>query len=218
MDATSKWAMYVDGYNFYYAVKKRLGDKQLYLGWCDFRKVALEIIDGRGTLSRVKYFTSPVENLGAEGGERGSERDRQNVWLRALSTVPQLEVVEGFYTGNHSEDPSRRHKHRSEKETDVNIAIALVLDAAKRVYDRAILVGGDYDQLPTVRAVTEEFMRPVEVWLPPGQQKGRWAEFDHNSLVSVQSLSTNVLERCRLPDTIHHATGLIEAPSIWRAR
>ena len=59
-----RWAIYVDGFNFYYAIRNRLSPDQRYLGWCDFRKLGNIIVAGRGSLSRVKYFTAPVGSLG----------------------------------------------------------------------------------------------------------------------------------------------------------
>ncbi len=205
MTSAPKWAMYIDGYNFYYAIKNELPSTQLHLAWCDFSLLAREIIDGRGALSRIKYFTALVD-----GFERGAiEKERQALWLRAVESIPSLEVVRGFYNGPYSDDRSIRYKRRREKETDVNIALALVGDADKQLYDRAILVSGDYDQIPAVRKVTKEFMRPVEVWLPPGHPITRhWKEFDGEERVSVRSITTAMLERARLA---------IEAPTIWRA-
>jgi hypothetical protein len=128
------------------------------------------------------------------------------------------QVVEGFHNGDHSDDPALRHKSRSEKETDVNIAIALVLDAAKQAYDRTILLTGDYDQLPSVRAVSQEFMKGVKVWLPPRQNKGRWKEFDGDTRVSVHMITPELLQRAKLPDVIAHPKGKIESPVLWRAK
>lgn len=210
--------MYIDGYNFYYAVKDNLPEKDLNLGWCDFGRLATRIVRDRGEVSRIKYFTAPVENLGKLGGEAGSERERQALWLRAVGTIrPTVDIVEGFHSGDHAQSPPYRHKSRSEKATDVNIAIALVLDAAKRVYDRAILVSGDYDQMPTVEAVTKEFMRPVEIWLPPGHAKGKWADLERLPLVTVHSITTKMLAESRLSENLRDERGRIEVPSIWRA-
>ncbi len=44
MTSAPKWAMYIDGYNFYYAIKKRLPSTQLHLGWCDFGRLAREMM------------------------------------------------------------------------------------------------------------------------------------------------------------------------------
>jgi hypothetical protein len=43
-----------------------------------------------------------------------------------------------------------------EKETDVNIALHLLLGAVKDEYDRALLIPGDSDLAPAVRAVKKE--------------------------------------------------------------
>ena len=210
--------MYVDGYNFYYAIKNNLPEKQLHLGWCDFGRLATLIVGDRGNVSRIKYFTAPVEHFGKRGGAEGGERQRQALWLRAVRTIrPTVDVVEGFHNGDQAESSSSRHKSRSEKATDVNMAIALVLDAAKRVYDRAILVSNDYDQMPAVEAVIKEFVRPVEIWLPPGYEKGRWADLERYSMVTVRAITVDMLATCRLADILHDERGRIEAPSIWRA-
>lgn len=217
MTGPLKWAMYVDGYNFYYAIKSGRAKIPLHLGWCDFGRLAREIIRDQGVLSKIKYFTAPVEELGKSGGEGGSERARQATWLRAVRTIPLLDVIEGFHNPDQPRESVERKKWRTEKETDVNIALSLVLDAAKHVFDRAILISGDYDQMPTVRALTDEWRRHVEVWLPPGQPLGRWKAFDDNSLVSVHYLTGDLLARSRLPDSIPSPAGTIEAPKSWRA-
>ncbi|MFN2493167.1 MAG: NYN domain-containing protein [Pyrinomonadaceae bacterium] len=214
MTSEPKWAMYIDGYNFYYAIKNELPSNQLHLAWCDFSRLAREIIDGRGVLSRIKYFTALVD-----GFERGEvEKARQALWLRAVESIPLLEVVRGFHSGPYSGDPSLRYTKRKEKETDVNIALALVGDADKQVYDHAILVSGDYDQMPAARKVTQEFMRTVEVWLPPGESiTRRWKAFAGEERVSVRSINAAMLKRAKLPDTIPHPGGAIDAPTVWRA-
>jgi uncharacterized LabA/DUF88 family protein len=213
---TTRFAMYVDGYNFYYAVKKRLPKTWIHLGWCDFAKLARdEIIVGRGSLARIKYFTAPVEDFGELGGELGGERERQARWLEAVETIDHIEVIYGFHNGNRQLEPHRHRAKRDEKTTDVNIAINLVLDAAKNLYDRAILVTADYDQIPSVLAVTAEFpSRHVEVWLPPGHSAGRWSKL---AGVSVHQIEPRMLRRSRLPERVHYRGRLIEAPLAWRA-
>jgi len=216
MAATQKWAMYIDGYNFYYAIKTRPEITPIYLAWCDFGALANEIIRTRGSLTRIKYFTAPVGDLGHDGGEEGSERGRQRKWLRAVRTISDLEVVLGFYKWEPAA-PDQRQRHRTEKETDVNIAVALVLDAAKDLYDSAILVTEDTDQMPAVRAASEEFARHIEVWLPPGTQKGRWSQFRASRFVSIHSITPDMLERARLPDLIKYDGETILAPKMWRS-
>ncbi|MCL2689747.1 MAG: NYN domain-containing protein, partial [Chitinispirillia bacterium] len=44
-----------------------------------------------------------------------------------------------------------------EKETDVNIAIKLYQQAYKNTYDVAIILSGDSDQIPAIRAIKRDF-------------------------------------------------------------
>jgi uncharacterized LabA/DUF88 family protein len=209
-ESSVKWATYIDGFNFYQAVKDRLPDDQLYLGWCDFAKLSDHIIRGRGELRAIKYFTAFVD----EFPKHEREPHRQDVWLRAVKTTRCLSVIEGFFIGERRGTVATR---RSEKATDVNIAVTLLLDALTHVYDRAILITGDYDQMPAVAAVANELYKIVDVWIPPGQEAGRWNDFSDHPRVAINRLTVELLRRSRLPDSLSDAQGRIEPPQEWRS-
>jgi hypothetical protein len=226
MSDAPHWAMYIDGYNFYYAIKKARPKLPIHLGWCDFRCLATEHIIPRkgGTLGYIKYFTAPVGEFGARGGELENEAARQDVWLRAVSSIPTLEVISGVHTGPWDGDARERRSARTEKETDVKLALALAFDAAHGRFDRAILVTGDTDQIPAVRSTTEESRRAVEIWLPPGRAAGRWSRAFPKSAtggarasVTIHQITSEMLTSCRLPERIQHQGVTIVAPPGWRA-
>ena len=50
-------------------------------------------------------------------------------------------------------------KDHEEKETDVNIGLALARDAYENCFDRAVLITGDSDLTPAVRLVKAKFTR-----------------------------------------------------------
>jgi len=60
--------LYVDGFNFYYAIKRQSRTVPIYLGWCDFGKLAQRLIEPGASVRAVKYFTAPVAELGEPGG------------------------------------------------------------------------------------------------------------------------------------------------------
>lgn len=213
----SRWAMYIDGYNFYYAIKKQPHVTPLHLGWCDFGRLGDALIGDRGTLQSIYYFTAPVGALGAAVGELGSEAARQDVWLKAVRSIPRLTVVHGFHSVDGPRDQREKTKKRTEKQTDVNIAVSLVRDAALDRYDTAIVVTADSDQIPAVRSATKDFGRNVEVWLPPGSAAGRWAECTPIKRIRIASLTSAMLSDARLPDQLRVGATTLEIPTNWRA-
>lgn len=210
--------MYIDGYNFYYSIKQYPTATPIFLGWCDFRLLAERyLLPSDAELTVLKYFTAPVGHFGGRGGEGGSEAGRQEVWLRAVRTVRELDVIEGFHTGDRSAASTAPRRARKEKETDVNIAVSMVVDAARNEVDRVLLVTGDQDQLPAIRAVSGIFGKKVDVWLPPNQVVGQWKYLNALRDVTVGAITREMLSRSRLPERLDDAAGTFEAPSGWRA-
>jgi len=73
-----------------------------------------------------------------------------------------------------------KKKPREEKQTDVNIAVEMLLDAiAPFGFDRAILLTGDTDLAPAAWAVSNRVPQPkqVTVLLPPGQEGRGWLRY-----------------------------------------
>ncbi len=187
--------MYIDGYNFYYGIHNR-NDLPLGLGWCDFRKLAEQHMIGKDcTLERIKYFTSRVPN---DLKHSPGEDFRQDRWLQAVKTIDGLEIVEGFYTPDDD-------KFRQEKQTDVRIAVELILDAIRPDgYDEAILVTGDIDLAPAVLAVQKRIptRKAVNLWIPLSKPSRRWGELIRSDKVSCQEITPEMLADSRLPDRI----------------
>ena len=185
--------MYVDGPNFYYSLNN--SGSPIALGWCDFRKLAENhLIDADSSLGRISYFTAPVEDLGHTNGEES----RQNTWLDAVRTISGLRVFKGFYAGT---EPSNRR----EKQTDVNIAIRLVMDAlASDSYDYALLVSGDADLVPAVLAVHKEIPggKSVHVCVPLSEPARCWLELRAVEGIIIKQITEDMLSNSRLPDVI----------------
>lgn len=205
--------MYVDGYNFYYAIKRHPEITPLSSGWCDFRALAQRFLVGVNCdLLSIRYFTAPVGRYGAAGGPAGSEAARQAIWFAALRTIPTLDVIEGVHTGDPASPRSRK-----EKETDVNIAVTAIVDAARNRFDRAILLTGDRDQRPTVKALAVEFGKTVDVWLAPSQELGFWTAMTALPGVSARKMSPKMLKQSRLPESLIIDGKPLSVPRIWRA-
>jgi uncharacterized LabA/DUF88 family protein len=142
----SRVVAYVDGFNLYHGLKARYGRRY---HWLDLQALVRSLLRPGQELLEVQYFTARVrDNPDAEL--------RQALYLQALmSHSLRVRLIEGRFQDKPREcrNCGARWMAYEEKETDVNIAIAMLEDAVQDVYDIAILVSGDSDLRPVIAAV-----------------------------------------------------------------
>ncbi len=129
--------------NLYFGLKAKYGRKYL---WLDLQALAASLLRPGQTLEQTTYFTARVRN-DPEGQRRQSDH------LDALAShSPRVTVVDGRF----QEKPRRWRDCGAtwtvyeEKETDVNIAAALIEDAVLDRYDTALLISADSDLCPAI--------------------------------------------------------------------
>ena len=79
--------VYVDGFNLYYGAVRDTPFK-----WLNIRRLCELLLPGL-TIAAVKYFTA---RLSARREDPGKPT-RQQVYLRALKTIPDLEIIFGSF-------------------------------------------------------------------------------------------------------------------------
>ena len=73
----------------------------------------------------------------------------------------------------------RRDKERGSKQVDISLSVEMLIGATRRHYDIAVLVTGDEDYIPLVRAVQAEGAR-VHLWaVSDGLSSRLRREVDH---------------------------------------
>jgi hypothetical protein len=135
---------YIDGFNLYHGLRDRFGHRYL---WLDLVRLVTRLRPN-DSLVAVKYFTAAVRN-------DPPAQARQREYLEALDahSGPLLRIVRGRYQAKNVSC----HRCGStwisyeEKETDVNIAVSLVADAALGATDIALLISADSDLCPAIR-------------------------------------------------------------------
>ncbi|MGH9669782.1 MAG: NYN domain-containing protein [Terriglobales bacterium] len=113
-----------------------------------------------------------------------------------------------------------KHCHRvfrrqEEKQTDVNIAVRLFQLAVQDQFDKAIIISGDTDLIPAVKAVQSLFPgKPIGVVIPIG----RSSEDFKNQADFHFKMKEKHLNSCRLSDTVMLADGVtvLHCPASWR--
>ena len=120
-------------------------------------------------IHRIKYFTALVK-------ARPNDPDqplRQRTLLRALRTIPNLEIILGTFLSHEVTMPRSPFGNgyakvikTEEKGSDVNIATHLLLDGFRNDYELAVVVSNDSDLLMPIQVVTQEFGKPVGLLNP----------------------------------------------------
>ncbi len=150
--------VYIDGYNLFYGRLQNTSFK-----WLDvfklFQSIA-RIQDPSSNIIHIKYFTAPVKSNFASRG-RASEA-AQKTYHRALKQLysPKLEIIEGYHTVEKGHPPRYNEPidkddrvyiwKFEEKQTDVNIALAMYKDARDANISQQILVTSDSDLVPAL--------------------------------------------------------------------
>ena len=137
---------YVDGFNLYYGLRHAYGRKYL---WLDLELLVTRLLTGYQHLERVRYFTAPRR-------EDPDGQFRQRTYWGALEAQgPRVEIVNGRFQEKSMwcRQCGNRWTTYEEKETDVSIGIAMIEDAAYRHFETALVVSGDSDLAPAIRAV-----------------------------------------------------------------
>lgn len=139
---------YIDGFNLYSGLMDKRyhipGDPsnrplRKYL-WLKLDEFILSFLPKGHHLEEIKYFTTPIRG-------NPQKQYRQEAYLKALSTIENLTVIQG----KHIPIGSRF----SEKQTDVLMALHMYSDALEKDHSAVVLVTGDSDQVPTLKWIRE---------------------------------------------------------------
>lgn len=216
-----KTNIYVDGLNLYYRAVQGTPYK-----WLDI--VALfQKMYPQNTICKIKYFTSIVSSRPNDPGKSM----RQQIYLRALRTFPNIEVIQGHFLKNKvrmplvSPPPNTAEVWKiEEKGSDVNLAVHLLNDAHNKDYDVAIVVSNDSDLGEALRIVTQDLNLKVGVVFPAGaidpRTGTRYKLRKSKTLLKYASfigqIRSGVLSLSQLPNTLTDASGTFHRPPEWK--
>ncbi len=209
--APNAW-VYVDGFNLYYGAVKDTPYK-----WLDIGRLC-ELLLPEYSVGHIKYFTARVS-------ARGHDPDkptRQQIYLRALRTLPNLDIIHGSFLSRDVMMPLAEPApggprfakviKTEEKGSDVNIASHLLNDAYKRLLDAAVIVTNDSDLIEPIRIVRDELGLAVGI-LNPHRHSASRLLLKHASF--VRQIREGPLKACQLPATLTDRNGIIHKPGSW---
>ncbi len=198
-----RYCFYVDGFNMYYALKR----KYPHFKWLNYYQLAKSILLAHDKLEHVCYFSAYIT-------WKPDKHKRHQDYVTALRSTG-VEFVPGRFKNKNTccHLCQRTFKTHEEKQTDVNIAIRLLADAVEDKYDRAVIISADSDLTPAILAVRRLF---------PEKQVGVMFPIDSNCFDLRQEadfkfkMSQKLLRASQFPDEITIGKSVIRRPDFWK--
>jgi hypothetical protein len=197
-------AVYFDGFNMYHALNEL---QQPMLKWLDLWAVSERLKGKDEDLVRVVTCTAMVT-------DNTEKLLRHRAYIAALEGRG-VECLKGHFAEDKRTCKSCGNEHvtRVEKQGDVNLALAVLDDAHRDIFDHCYLVTADGDQAATVRLVCNSFPgKKVFTVAPPGKQ--------HNKLIvglchGHRVIPVADLQLCLFGATVQGKDKLIIRPSSY---
>ena len=203
-----KTYVYIDGFNLYYGSLKDTPYR-----WLDLSKLCRLLLP-QNQIVRIKYFTAKVSARPHDP----DQPTRQQAYLRALRTIPDLEIIYGHFLSHQIFMPSAQNPNRpvkviktEEKGSDVNIAAHLVNDGHRGRYEVAVLVTNDSDLLEPLKIVRYELKLPVGIINP--QKKASRVLAQHATF--MRKIRKGVLQASQFPTPLQDTHGTFHKPPNW---
>ncbi len=204
--------VYIDGFNLYYGAVRGTPYK-----WLDASELCRLLLPQHNIL-KIRYFTAKIKS-------RPHDPDaptRQQIYLRALNTIPHLTVHLGQFlthavwmpdaTSTSNPPKMLRVLKTEEKGSDVNLATYLLLDGFKKSYDSAVLVTNDSDLLEPIRVVRSVLGLQVGILCP--NAKASWV-LRPPAVNFLKRIRAGVLANSQFPSQLTDASGVFQKPKTW---
>lgn len=207
-----KTFVYVDAFNLYYGAVKDTGYK-----WIDIDALCRNVCPKNYPVSAIKYCTARIKPRSDDPGKP----TRQQMYLRALLTIPHLNIIYGHFLEHNTwmprvttppgEKPFVEVIKTEEKGSDVNMASHLLIDAFDGAFDCAILITGDSDLCTPVKMVKNKFGKIVGVINP--QKRQCKALREHATF--YKHIREPAVQASQFPTNMTDAKGNFHKPSEW---
>lgn len=180
---------YVDGFNLYYGLKAKGWERYR---WLDVHALIESMVRPPDTLIKTVYFTAMSTNP--------PERYRRHkTYVDALTRATPCTLEFGFIEQRSRSCPECGHgwKRPQEKQTDVRLALAMVIDTLVDPPDEVFVLSADSDLIPAIERVQANGIA-VTVLRPPRRRS------DALSAVADRTLHIprNKFAQARLPNPV----------------
>lgn len=204
--------VYIDGFNLYYRALR-----QARCNWLNLSALAHHLLPAYD-VARIKYYTARIQ----PNPHDPDQQVRQQIYLRALATLPDVEVHFGTFMSKEKSFPDAlcwsHGAYRpvmvvksEEKGSDVNLASHIIRDGFKNEYDVAALVSNDTDLEEPLRIVAQELGKGVALLHPMRYPSGKLGQF----ATTVRRIRAGALRASLFPNSLTDSVGAFHKPPSW---
>lgn len=165
MQSSERVFFFIDGSNFYHALKKQFNQTAIDVGrFCEI------MVTGR-KLVGINFYTAPLTGADPDEAQKAQQRFFSKLRGNRLLTL-KLGRLEPRKSRETCTLCMKEYvvDYRVEKGVDVNIAVDMMSLAFAKVYDTAVLVSGDGDFSVAIQEIHKLTASRVEVAYPKGSE------------------------------------------------
>ena len=154
---------FVDGFNLYHSLDSNPNLHKYK--WLNITKLTKLFLKKNEHISDIYYFT-------ALATWAPNKVKRHKIYIKALE-LNNVKIVYGEFRRRTKKCPicKKQYVTYEEKQTDVNIAIHLFRLAIQDKYDKAFILSGDSDLIPSIKSVQNTFpQKSLGVIIPIGRR------------------------------------------------
>ena len=205
--------VYVDGFNLYYGALKGTTYR-----WLDPKSLVEKLLRPGHEIVKVKYFTAKVSALPGNAHAPA----RQEAYIRALRSLPELEVIYGHFLTNVVPRPRADGKgwvkilKTEEKGSDVNLETHLVTDAFMKRFEAAAVVSNDSDLCEPIRIVAQELGLKVGVLMPVSRPRRVKSKALQRVATFWKPIRKGPIRDSQFPYTVNVDGRQVHKPTRWR--
>jgi hypothetical protein len=206
--------VYIDGFNLFHGALKGTPFK-----WLNLWKLAVKTLP-QNEIQTVKYFTAMISERATDVGQLA----RQEIYIRALRTLPNVEIIFGSFITQERMRPLVNPPKNAprfvrifdteEKGSDANLAAHLVADGFEQKYDIAVVLTNDSDQVGPIQVVRTR-LRKVVGFINPHETASPALRRATDFVKHIKG-HAGLLAECQLADEIVDSHGrIIRKPIGW---
>jgi uncharacterized LabA/DUF88 family protein len=213
--------VYVDGFNLY---RQSLAGKR-GVKWLDLHLLIERILPDYDVL-KIEYFTA---NLKPNSVDDPHSVNRQQLYLRALSTCPKIQIHFGTFRADtrymlshpRTLNPETGTFNRvrvikiEEKGSDVNLATRMVAASLTDQAEVVVLLSNDSDHAGQVAMLTNEYGREVGLISPYLENRRSAKNLRTQNLLFARVISEEDLLACQFPWNLKDSIGDFFMPPNW---